>query len=309
MIWTRKMLDWVWYWLIWPIRCGIAIVRLIIAPVLYPSLYLLYRELIYLPQQRRELRYIADRGRWTTGEIQLKDDMLRLVFEISDNNNNNNDGHHSSIVMVENRYYQYIFRNSRTEVQTLIGQEYDTVLQHHVGDQVTIIRIPFNLWRHNYYWLWIIATGLQRQFQGGDNAATAVAAATDNYEILTPRLLRAKQQVAPAFQILECGTSLLLALCWWNIACWTLVHVPMIAYHCYLTCRGNKLTWGYNHNHLDDRTLLSIVWWYYKSVPCRCSAYIMGGLIVPCCFDCFRPLSYWDHFFLASVVPASTIVQ
>jgi hypothetical protein len=39
MIWTRKMFDWVWYWLIWPIRCGIAIVRLIIAPVLYPSLY------------------------------------------------------------------------------------------------------------------------------------------------------------------------------------------------------------------------------------------------------------------------------
>jgi len=300
MIWTRKIFDWVWYWLTLPIRCGIAIVRLIIAPVLYPSLYLLYRELIYLPQQRRELRYIADQGRWTTGEIQLcsvhKDDMLRIVFEISDNNNNNDD---HSIAMAENRYYQYVFRNSRTEVQTLIGQEYDTVLQHHVGDQVNIIRIPFNLWRHHFYWLWTIATGLQRQFrQGGDDA--------NGYEILTPRLLRAKQQVAPAFQILECGTSLLLALCWWNIACWTLVHVPMIAYHCYLTCRGNKLTWGYNHNHLDDRTLLSIVWWYYKSVPWRCTAYILGGLIVLCGF---RPLSRGDHFFLAKDVPASTIVQ
>ena len=39
LIWTRKIFDWVWYWLTLPLRCGIAIVRLIIAPVLYPSLY------------------------------------------------------------------------------------------------------------------------------------------------------------------------------------------------------------------------------------------------------------------------------
>jgi hypothetical protein len=240
---------------------------------------------------------------------------MRIVFEISDNNNNNNNDGQNSIVMAETRYYQYIFCNSRTEVQTLIGQEYDTVLQHHVGDQVHIIRIPFNLCRHYFgYWLWTIATGLQRQFQGGDDATVAAAAAFDGYEILTPRLLRAKQQVAPAFQILECGTSLFLALCWWNIACWILVHIPMIAYYYYLSSQINTgrlyttTSLGHN-NYLDDRTLLSIVWWYYKSVPCRCSAYIMGGLIVPCCFDCFRPLSYWDHFFLASVVPASTIVQ
>jgi len=160
-----------------------------------------------------------------------------------------------------------------------------------VGDQVDIIRIPFNHWRYDFYWLWTIAPGMQGKFyQWGD--------AADGYEILTPRLLRAKQQVAPAFQILEFGTSLLLALCWWNIACWILVHVPMIAYHYYLT-RG--------YNYLDDRTLLSIVWWYYKSVPWWITFRILVGLIMPCCF---RPLwRRWDSFFLASYVPASTIVQ
>jgi hypothetical protein len=223
--------------------------------------------------------------------------MLRIVFEISDNNNNN-DGH--SIVLAENRYYQCVFCNSRTEVQTLIGQEYDTVLQHHVGEQVDIIRIPFNVWRHEFYLVWTIATGMQRQFQGGD--------AADGYEILTPRLLRARQQAAPDFQIREFGTSLLLALCWWNIAGWILVHVPMIAYNYYLTGGYNLLEYkvSINGQYLNDRTLLFIVWWNYKSAPLLSTAYIIGGLIVP---SCFRPLSRCDHSFLAENVPASTIVQ
>ena len=299
MICTSKIFNWVWYWLDLPMRCGIAIVRLIVAPVLYPSLYLLCRELICLPQERRDIRYIVDRGRRTTGEIKLcpQDDMLRIVFEISDNNNNN-DGH--SIVLAENRYYQCVFCNSRTEVQTLIGQEYDTVLQHHVGEQVDIIRIPFNVWRHEFYLVWTIATGMQRQFQGGD--------AADGYEILTPRLLRARQQAAPDFQIREFGTSLLLALCWWNIAGWILVHVPMIAYNYYLTGGYNLLEYkvSINGQYLNDRTLLFIVWWNYKSAPLLSTAYIIGGLIVP---SCFRPLSGCDHFVIANNDPASTIVQ
>jgi len=58
----RRAVNWIFYFLRLVPMVLLASYKLVVGPLLYPSYYLLYRELIHLPQQRRRLQRVRKEG-------------------------------------------------------------------------------------------------------------------------------------------------------------------------------------------------------------------------------------------------------
>ena len=65
----RKRADWVFYVIGFPFRMFVAIIRLVIRPLMYPAVFLLGREFLYLPQKRLILQDAKADGVRVTGTI------------------------------------------------------------------------------------------------------------------------------------------------------------------------------------------------------------------------------------------------
>ena len=86
----QKRVDWVTYVIGFPFRIFVAINRLVIRPLMYPSVFILGRELLYLPQKRLALQDAKTNGVHVTGTIHCSDSsrlapQLRFMLPTSEN--------------------------------------------------------------------------------------------------------------------------------------------------------------------------------------------------------------------------------
>lgn len=65
----RKRADWVLHMIGLPFRLFVATIRLVIRPLMYPAVFILGRELLYLPQKRLDLQDAKTKGVRVTGTI------------------------------------------------------------------------------------------------------------------------------------------------------------------------------------------------------------------------------------------------
>jgi hypothetical protein len=269
---VEKILYWIGYTLRLPFGCFDGLLRLLIAPVLYPALYLLYREFIYAPLQRRCLREVMEEGVGVVGKIQMNRSgkyVKAIGFDVSRHSplvaNINQGNLHESLLIDDDDddcdcyHYEYQFCNDRSEVNALLDKNYDELV---MGEEFSLTVVPY---RHPAaYW------------SNFNNVYLTV---------WTPVLLRTKKQQTPPFSLQRLLLSALAGILFWNLAALLLFHLPVfsVLYLFFIPP--------------DETSQLRSFWDCYQITPWYASIYFLGGLTIVCKF---KPLSYWDHIYVAT---------
>ena len=276
--WKQFLLNWIGYLLLLPIRSLLFALKLTVAPVVFPTFYLLHRELVHYPSMRHLLQRVKEDGVEITGRTRpgrvtfdsSQETVQRLLQSLEASNKSE-----ERVVDTSKTYcFEYEFCNGKEEVNRLLDKDYDDLS---ITQEVPLIVISFEsntdpVQSCLEYFLF-------------ENRPISL-------EIWTDQVYEHMRQATPPFVWRRFCLSMLTAAIAWNLASLLFFIIPVYV--------------GYGYfKELGPNEQRREFWDYYQSVPWYASLFF-----IPVFWSdwCFKP-HFWgrESVFVVQAVPESEV--